>query len=104
MRGKFEKLARVVWILASKDGCVLAYGHPDPRMPQYHLDALTDKLPQIVHADNKYTLRDRKLKWNYMIRRSQAPRRCQLRSFVQERKVRITIEEEPPRGRKAVYA
>jgi len=95
---KFEKLVRVVWILASDNGCVLAHGHPDPTMPPYHLDPLTDRLPAIVHAPNKITLRDAKRAWNDCVRESSAARKVKGGLFVRgmlvrERKVRITIEE-----------
>ncbi len=93
MSGKFEKLARVVWILASDNGCVLAHGHPDPQMPPYHLDPLTDRLPAIVHAPNKVTLGDAKRAWNGRVRGSGASRRVQGLLVVHEHKVRITIEE-----------
>lgn len=91
MKGKFEKLARVVWILASDNGCVLAHGHPDPDMPPYHLDPLTDRLPAIVHAPNKITLGDAKKAWNGRIRGSGASLRVKRRLFVHEQKVRIVI-------------
>ena len=93
LKGGFEKLAKVVWILASDDGCVLAHGHPDPQMPPYHLDPLTDRLPAVVHAPNKITLGDAKKVWNGRVRGSGASRRVQSCLFVREHKVRITIEE-----------
>ena len=93
MTGKFEKLVRVVWILTSKDGCVLVHGHPDPKMPPYHLSPLTDRLPAVVHAPNKVTLGDAKRAWNGRVRGSSASRSVQGRLFVHEHKVRITIEE-----------
>ena len=93
MKRKFDKLERVVWILASDNGCVLAHGHPDPTMPPYHLDPLTDRLPAVVHAPNKVTLGDAKRAWNGRVRGSSASRSVQGRLFVHERKVRITIEE-----------
>lgn len=36
----FRKFSRTWWVLASADGCLLARGHPDPKMPPYHLDAM----------------------------------------------------------------
>lgn len=93
MNRKFEKIERVVWILASDNGCVLAHGHPDPEMPPYHLDPLTDRIPAIVHAPNKITLGDAKLAWNGRVRASGASRRVKNRLYVHEHKVRITIEE-----------
>lgn len=93
MKNKFDKLSRVVWILASDNGCVLAHGHPDPAMPPYSLDPLTDRIPAIVHAPNKITLGDAKRAWNGRVRESVASRRVKGRLFVREHKVRITIEE-----------
>lgn len=86
-KAKFEKLSRVVWILASVDGCVLAHGHLDPTMPPYHLNPLTDRIPAIVHAPNKVTLDDAKRAWNSRARKEWP------KLLVHERKVRITIEE-----------
>lgn len=90
---KLDKIERVVWILASENGCVLAHGHPDPEMPQYHLDPLVDGSPAIVNAPNKITLGDAKRAWNGRVRGSGASRRVKGRLFVHERKVKITIEE-----------
>lgn len=90
---RFEKLSRVVWILASDSGCVLAHGHPDPTMPPYSLDPLTGRIPAIVHAPNKITLGDAKKAWNGRVRASGASIRVKNRLYVHERKVRITIEE-----------
>ena len=93
MKGKFDKFARVVWILADKDGCVLAHGHPDPMMPPYHLDAMTDHVPALVAAPNKITLRDVRRLWNDKVRADGRGRAYYTRDLVHECKVRITIEE-----------
>lgn len=93
MKSGFEKISRIMWILASDSGCVLAHGHPDPEMPPYHLDPLTDRIPAIVTATNKITLGDAKRAWNGRVRGSGAPRRLNGQLLVHERKVRITIEE-----------
>lgn len=92
-RRKFEKVVRVVWVLASKDGCVLAHGHPDPGMPPYHLDPLTDRLPVIVHGGNRETVGDARRAWNSFIRKDKFPKRTWDKVLVHERKVTITIEE-----------
>ena len=91
--GKFDKIERTVWILASDDGCVLAHGHPDPKMPPYHLDALMDRLPEMVQAPNRITLGDARRAWNGHVRGSGATREVRGRLLVRERKVRITVEE-----------
>lgn len=88
----FERLDRVAWVLASDGGSVLAHGHPDSRMPPYRLDPLTDSLPAIVSAPNKYTLRDIRLTWNATVRRMFKGNVGGL--LVREHKVRITIQEE----------
>ena len=90
---KFDKIERVVWILASDNGNVLAHGHPDPKMPPYHLDPLVDGSPAIVNAPNKITLGDAKRAWNGRVRGSGSSRRVKGWLYVHERKVRITIEE-----------
>ena len=90
---KFDKIEGIAWILASDNGCVLAHGHPDPQMPPYHLDPITDRLPGIIVSPDKITLGDAKRTWNDRVRNSSAPRSVQGRLFVHEQKVRITIEE-----------
>ena len=90
---KFDKIERVVWILASDNGCVLAHGHPDPTMPQYHLDNVADRLPAIVSAPSKASLGDAKRAWNDRVRKSGTTGKVKGRLTVHERKVRITIEE-----------
>lgn len=95
----FKKFSRTWWVLASADGCLLAKGHPDPKMPPYHLDAMADHMPALVAAPNKITLRDVRRQWNDAVRRNclglPAPGRrlMHIRTLVQERKVKITIEE-----------
>lgn len=101
----FEKLSRVVWVLTSDNGCVLAHGHPDPAMPPYHLDNVVDRLPAIVSAPNKVSLGDARRAWNDRVRKSSMaykvkgrPLAREMLAFVRgmlvhERRVRITIEE-----------
>lgn len=91
VKRKFDKIERVVWILASDNGCVLAHGHPDPEMPPYNLNPLTDRIPAIVHAPNKFTLGDAKRAWNGRVRKSDASLRVKRHLFVHEQKVRIVI-------------
>lgn len=91
MKGKFDKIERTVWILASDNGCVLAHGNPDPKMPPYHLDALLERLPEIVQAPNKITLGDAKRAWNDRVRKDGTTREVKDRLFVHEQKVRIVI-------------
>lgn len=91
VKRKFDKIERVAWILASDNGCVLAHGHPDPKMPPYHLDALTDRLPELVQASNKITLGDAKRAWNGRVRKSDTTREVKGRLLVHEQKVRIVI-------------
>ena len=99
MGNGFKKFSRTRWVLASADGRLLARGHPDPKMPPYHLDAMTDHVPALVTAPNKITLRDVRRQWNDAVRRNclglPAPGRrlMHTRPHVQERKVKITIEE-----------
>lgn len=76
-------------MLVSDDGCILAKGNPNPDMPPYHLDAMTDHVPALVAAPNKITLRDVRRQWNDMVRK----RAHYIRHLVNERKVTITIEE-----------
>ena len=89
----FRKFSRTWWVLASADGCLLAKGHPDPKMPQYHLDAMTDHVPALVAAPNKLTLRDVRRLWNDMVRDKGRGRAYYTCDLVHERKVKITIEE-----------
>lgn len=95
----FRKFSRTWWVLASADGCLLARGHPDPKMPPYHLDAMTDHVPALVAAPNKITLRDVRRQWNDTVRRNclglpgPSRRLMHIRNLVRERKVTITVEE-----------
>lgn len=91
----FKKFSRTRWVLASADGCLLAKGHPDPKMPPYHLDALLDNVPALVTAPNKVTLRDVRRLWNDRVRADGRGHAYYTRSLVHERKVMITIEEAP---------
>lgn len=93
MGNGFEKFSRTWWVLASVDGSLLAKGHPDPKMPPYHLDAMTDHVPALVAAPNKFTLRDVRRQWNDMVRAQGHGRAYYTRDLVHERKVKITIEE-----------
>jgi hypothetical protein len=90
---RFKRFSRTWWVLASADGCLLAKGHPDPKMPPYHLDAMTDSMPALVTAPNKFTLRDVRRLWNGMVRTKYGGHAYYTRDLVHERKVRITIEE-----------
>lgn len=96
---KFNKIEKVVWVLASGNGCVLAHGNPNPGLPPYHLDAMTDHVPALVTAPNKITLRDARRQWNDAVRRDclgmsgPGRRLAHIRNLVCERRVRITIEE-----------
>lgn len=92
---KFDKIERVVWILASDNGNVLAHGHQDPHMPPYHLDVVIDRLPAIVSAPNKATLGEARRAWNACMREIGGSRRTMGPYLVRERRVRITIEGEP---------
>lgn len=87
------KLSRTWWVLASADGCLLAKGHSDPKMPPYHLDVMTDHVPALVVAPNKITLRDVRRLWNDKVRADGWSRACCARNLVHEHKVKITIEE-----------
>ena len=89
----FRKFSRTWWVLASADGCLLAKGHLDPKMPPYHLDAMTDHVPALVAAPNKFTLRDVRRQWNDTVRANGRGRAYYTRDLVRERKVTITIEE-----------
>lgn len=93
MGNGFKKFSRTWWVLASADGCLLAKGHPDPKMPPYHLDAMTDHVPALVAAPNKITLRDVRRQWNDTVRANGRGRAYYTRDLVRERKVTITIEE-----------
>lgn len=90
---RFKKFSRTWWVLASADGCLLAKGHPDPKMPPYHLDAMTDHVPALVAAPNKVTLRDVRRQWNDKVRADGRGHAYYTRDLVHERKVTITIEE-----------
>ena len=89
----FKKFSRTWWVLASADGYLLAKGHPDPKMPPYHLDAMMDHVPALVTAPNKFTLRDVRRLWNDTVRTNGRGRAYYTRDLVHERKVTITIEE-----------
>lgn len=91
----FRKFSRTWWVLASADGCLLAKGHPDPKMPPYHLDAMTDHVPALIAAPNKITLRDVRRQWNDTVRANGRGHAYYTRDLVRERKVTITIEEAP---------
>lgn len=91
MKG-FNKVSRTCWALASADGwCLLAKGHPDPKMPPYHLDAMTDRMPALVTAPNKFTLRDVRRLWNDTMRARYGGHAT--RDLVHECKVTITITD-----------
>lgn len=89
-----KNITRTCWALASADGwCLLAKGHPDPKMPPYHLDAMTDHVPALVTAPNKVTLRDVRRLWNDKVRADGRGHAYYTRNLVHECRVRITIEE-----------
>lgn len=92
-RKRLGRFSRTWWVLASADGCLLAKGHPDPKMPPYHLDAMTDHVPALVAAPNKVTLRDVRRLWNDTVHANGRGRASCTRGLVHERKVTITIEE-----------
>lgn len=92
MKG-FKKYSRIWWVLAADDGCLLAKGNLNPDMPPYHLDAMTDHVPALVAAPNKFTLRDVRRQWNDMVRAKGWKKAYGSRYLVHERNVRITIEE-----------
>lgn len=92
MKG-FKKYSRIWWVLAADDGCLLAKGNLNPELPPYHLDAMTDHMPALATAPNKFTLRDVRKQWNDMVRAEGRKRACCTRWLVHERKVKITIEE-----------
>lgn len=86
----FKKFSRALWVLASANGSLLAKGHLDPKMPPYHLDAMTDHVPALVTAPNKFTLRDVRRLWNDTMR---AMGRGHAHGLVHECKVTITITD-----------
>lgn len=90
---RLGRFSRTWWVLASADGCLLAKGHPDPKMPPYHLDAMTDHVPALFAAPNKVTLRDVRRLWNDKVRADGRGHAYYTRNLVHECKVRITIEE-----------
>lgn len=89
----FKKFSRTWWVLAATDGCLLAKGNLNPELPPYHLDAMTNHVPALVAAPNKFTLRDVRKLWNDTVRAAWYGRAPNTRYLVHERKVRITIEE-----------
>ena len=91
----FRKFSRTWWVLASADGCLLAEGNPNPGTPPYHLDAMTDHVPALVTAPNKFTLRDVRREWNGAIRARRRGNAYCMRDLVHECRVTITVEETP---------
>lgn len=89
----FKKVSRTCWVLASADGCLLAKGNPSPTMPPYHLEAITDHMPELVAAPNKRTLREVRRLWNDMVRTRYGGHAYYTIDLVHEHKVKITIEE-----------
>ena len=89
----FKKFSRTWWVLISADGYLLAKGNPNPKMPPYHLDAMTDHVPALVTAPNKFTLRDIRKLWNDTVRAKKRGYVNYLRDLVHEHKVTIIIEE-----------
>ena len=87
---RFKKVSRTLWVLASVDGYLLAEGHPDPKMPPYHLDSMMGHVPALAAAPNRITLRDVRRQWNSAMR---AKGYGHVYGLVHECKVKITIEE-----------
>lgn len=90
---KFKKVSRTWWTLVSADGSLLAEGNPNPELPPYHLDAMTDHIPALVTAPSKFTLREVRRLWNDAVRARGRGHAYYTRDLVHERRVTITIEE-----------